>query len=123
MKIIGGNFGLEGSAFISRDGRLVIEGAQKVAYSSDQISSVAATKVKEKKFGIFGFIFGAILLSIILGLFLNIVGVIIGIVIAFMGSYYSESSNNVEVNFKDGKLVQLECTPRGVKKLFQFAPA
>ncbi len=38
MKIIAGSFGITGSAFISRDNYLVIEGAQRVVYSPDQIS-------------------------------------------------------------------------------------
>lgn len=68
MKIIGGNFGVKGSAFISRDKKLVIEGAQKAIYSPQQVLSVSANVTKEKKFGILGFIVGAIVLSIILGL-------------------------------------------------------
>ncbi len=122
MKIIGGNFGVKGSAFISRDKKLVIEGAQKGVYSPEQIASVSANVTKEKKFGVIGFILGAIILSIILGMLLNVLGVVIAIVIAVAGSFYSEKSNIVEVQFKDNKAVSLECTPRGVKKLVQFAP-
>ncbi len=122
MKILGGNFGVKGSAFISRDQKLVVEGALKGIYSPEEIKSVVASVTKEKKFGIFGFLVGAIFLSIILGIFFNVVGVVIAIVIAIVGSFYSESKNIVDVQFKDGKSVTLECTPRGVKKLVQFTP-
>ncbi|MBG7601732.1 MAG: hypothetical protein IZT60_04185 [Gammaproteobacteria bacterium] len=122
MKIIGGNFGVKGSAFISRDKKLVIEGAQKAIYSPQQVLSVSANVTKEKKFGILGFIVGAIVLSIILGLLLNVLGVVIALVIAVAGSFYSEKTNIVEVKFNDNKSVSLESTPRGVKKLVQFAP-
>lgn len=121
MKITGGNFGIKGSAFISRDNKLVIEGATRGTYSPEQTVSVSANTAKEKKFGVFGFIIGAIILSIILGIFLNIVGVAIAIVLAAAGSFYSTSQNIVEVKFDDQKTVSLECTPRGVKKLIQFS--
>ncbi len=122
MKIAGGSFGVSGSAHISRDNMLVIEGAQRGVYSPEQILSVSANVAKEKKFGVFGFIVGAIFLGVVLGLVLNVIGVVIGIAVAAAGSFYSEKSNFVEVKFQDGKSVSLECTPRGVKKLVQFAP-
>src|SRR5690606_1928546 len=122
MRILGGNFGVTGSAFISRDQKLVGKGALKGIYSSEEIKSVVASVTKEKKFGIFGFLVGVIILSVILGLFFNAVGVVIAIVIAIAGSFYSENKNIVEVQFKDEKSVTLECTPRGVKKLIKFAP-
>lgn len=123
MKILGGNFGVKGSAFISRDNKLVVEGATKGIYGPDQIASVTASVSKEKKFGIFGFLVGAMILSIILGILFNIIGVVIGIVVAIAGSFYSESKNIVEVKFINEKSVTLECTPRGVKKLVQFSPS
>ncbi|SDG67717.1 hypothetical protein SAMN05216603_1034 [Pseudomonas benzenivorans] len=122
MKILGGNFGVSGSAFISRDQKLVIEGASKGIYAPEEIRSVSANVSKEKKFGVFGFLVGAIMLSIVLGMFLNIIGVLIAIVIAIAGSFYSESKNMVEVKFKDDKSVTLECTPKAVKKLIQLTP-
>lgn len=123
MKIVGGNFGVKGSAFLSRDNKLVVEGVQRAIYSPKEVLSVSANVTKEKKFGILGFIVGAIILGIILGFLLNLLGVIIALVIAIAGSFYSEKSNIVEVRFSDNKSVTLECTPRGVKKLVQFAPS
>lgn len=122
MKIVGGNFGVSGSAFLSRDNKLVIEGAQRAVYSPKDVLSVTANVAKEKKFGCVGFILGAIILGIILGLFLNILGVIIAVILAIAGSFYTEKNNIVEVRFNDNKSVTLECTPRGVKKLVQFSP-
>lgn len=122
MRIIGGNFGLSGSAYISRDKKLVIDAAQKSIYSSGDIISITANEVKEKKFGILGFIVGAILLSIFLGIFLSFLGVIIAVIIAIAGSFYSDKRNIVELNFNDNKKVTLECTPRSVKQLFKFSP-
>jgi hypothetical protein len=122
MKIIGGNFGIEGSAWISRDNKLVVEGAQKGIYSPEQVITVSAKVIKEKKFGVLGFIVGAVILSIILGIFLNVLGVVVGVAVAVAGSFYSEKTNVVEVKFSDDKTVLLECTPRGARKLVQFAP-
>lgn len=121
MKIQGGSFGVKGRSHISKDQKLVIDGAAKGVYLPDQIQSVSASIIKEKKFGFFGFFFGAIILSVILGFFLNIIGIIIAVVIAVAGSFYSESKNIVEVKFTDDKTVTLECTPRYVKKLIQLS--
>lgn len=122
LKIIGGSFGLNGSAALSRDKKLVIKGAQKGIYSPEQILSVSANVTKEKKFGLLGFFVGAILASIVLGLFLGVLGVVIAIILAIAGSFYSEQSNVVEVAFSDNKSVNLECTPREVKKIIRFVP-
>lgn len=122
MKIIGGNFGVKGSAYISRDNMLVVEGAIKGIYSPDQIQSISTRTSKEKKFGIIGFILGAIILSVILGIFLGILGVGIALIVAISGSFYSEKSHIVEVKFTDDKSVTLECTPRRVNKLVRFSP-
>ena len=122
MKIVGGSFGLKGKVYISRDNMLVIEGVNKSIYSSEEIGSISARTEKEKKFSILSFIVGAIILSILFGIFLNILGVAIGVVIAIFGSYYSNKENIVDIKFIDGKEVKLNCTPRGAKKLIQFAP-
>jgi len=121
MKIVGGNFGVKGSAFLSRDNKLVVEGAQRAGYPPNEVLSVSANVTKEKKFSILGFIVVAVILSIILGLLQNIFGVIIALIIAISGSFYSDKSNIVEVRFSDNKSVTLDCTSRGVKELVQFA--
>ena len=120
MKIVGGNFGVSGSAFISQDNMLVVEGAKHGVYSKDKIRSINASVVKEKKFGILGFLLGILILGAILGFFFGLLGVIAGVVIAIAGSFYTEKSNIVEIQFLDGSSVTLDCTPRGVKKLFAF---
>ena len=51
MKILGGSFGVNGIAFISRDRKLVVEGATKGIYGPDQVLSASASVSKEKKFG------------------------------------------------------------------------
>ncbi|WP_445360402.1 hypothetical protein ACJJIL_17860 [Microbulbifer sp. EKSA005] len=130
MKIISGSFGVEGSAYISRDNYLVVEGASKVIYSPDKIKSVSSQKVKEKKFSLFRFLLAAAVLCIILWVFLGFIGLLvftsffgiaIAVVLACLVSFYSVSKNNVEVKFLDEKSVVLECSPGGVKKLTQFA--
>ena len=123
MKIINGNFGTKGSAYISRDNFLVIEGAQKSIHAPDQIASVTASTIQDKKFTIVGFIIGSLVLGSILFVFLNVFGLVIGIVAAWFGAKHSgNKSDIVEVKFTDNKSVFLECTPRGFKKLTRFGP-
>ena len=123
MKIIGGSFGVKGSVNFDRDNQFVIKGARQAIYSRDQVESVTASQSKEKKFGVLGFIFVAIVLSIVLGLFLNIFGVVIAIIIAIFGSFYTETTNHVEVRFNDAKTVVLECSSGKVKDLVAYAPS
>lgn len=123
MKIIGGNFGIKGSAYVSRDEKLVIEGTPNATYGKEQIRSVSATVSKEKRFSALSFLLGFLILALILGLLLNIIGVLIALVLAIAGSFYGEKKNLVEVQFSDEKAVTLECTPRGAKKLFALSPA
>jgi hypothetical protein len=122
MKIVGGNFGVKGSAFISKDRYLVVEGVNRSIYSPAQVQSVTANVTTEKKFGVLGFIVGAVSLSVVLGLFLNALGFVLAIIIAVAGSFYSDKKNIVEIRFSDEKSVLLQCTSRGVKKLVEFAP-
>ena len=51
MKIVGGSFGVGGSAFISRDGMLVVEGIKKAAYARRDVRSAVSRIEKEKKIG------------------------------------------------------------------------
>lgn len=120
MKIIGGNFGNSGSAYISRDKKLVIEGATKFAYIPETIKKINSRIEKEKKFGFLGFIVGSIILSVLFGIFLNILGVIIAIVIALIGSFYHDKRNVVEILFSDDNTVILECTNRGTKAIYDL---
>jgi hypothetical protein len=120
MKIIGGNFGNSGSAYISRDKKLVISGSTTFAYIPECIKKINSRIEKERKFGFVGFILGSIILSIIFGIFLNILGVLIGIIIALIGSFYTNKNNIVDITFTDDNQVTLECTNRGVKSLYNL---
>lgn len=108
---------MSGSAFISKDKKLMVKGASRVAYPADQVASVSARVIKERKFGVVGFIIGLLLFSVLLGLLLNVIGVIIAIILAIAGSFYSEKRNIAEVRFDDGKAVILECSGREIKRL------
>lgn len=120
MKIIGGNFGNSGSAYITKDKKLVISGSTTFAYIPECIKKINSRIEKERKFGFLGFIVGSIFLSILLGLFLSILGVIIGIIIALIGSFYTNKNNIVDITFTDDNLVTLECTSRGVKSIYNL---
>lgn len=121
MKIVGGSFGLKGSAHLSRDNCLVVEGSARAIYPKGSAQNAYARSDKDKKFGCAGFVIGAVILSAILGLLFNIVGIIIGVVLAAAGSFYTLKHDFVDLEFKDGKKISLECTPRGVKKLMNWA--
>lgn len=119
MKIVGGSFGLKGSAFIS-GATLAIQSDRKADYRGDQIQAVDAQEVREKAFGMLGAIVGAVLLAILLSMVLGPLGVLAGIALAVAGSFYTTSRNVVSVEFIDGGKVVLECTPRAVAKLVKL---
>ena len=120
MKIIGGSFGLKGSVYLSRDKRLVIEGATKGIYSADQINKAVSRVVVQKRFGVGGFIVGFLVLSVILFIWINYYGIVVALVLSWLGSSYSDKVQIVDLDFADGNELSVECTPRGVKKLLGF---
>lgn len=121
MKIVGGSYGVNGSAYISRDQCLVVEGSARKVYPKGSATSASARSDKNNKFGCMGFAIGAVLLSIMLGAFLNLLGVVIGIAVAAAGSFYTLKNDFVDIEFNDGKKISLECSPNGVKKLINWA--
>lgn len=121
MKIVGGSYGTTGSAYISLDNCLVLEATPKKVYRPGSAAKAAARIEKSKKFGCFGFVVGAVLISALLSLFLGIFGIVIGLIVAVAGSFYTQKDDYVEIEFKDGKTVSLQCTPRGVKQLIAWA--
>ena len=122
MKIIGGNFGVKGSARISQANELVINGTPDATYAKEQVSAVSGHVNKETKFGILGFLLGFIILAVMLGLLFNVIGVVIALVLAIAGSFYSVKKNIIEIQFSDNKAITLECSARGAKKLFALSP-
>lgn len=122
MKIVAGTFGVKGSGFISRDEKLVIEGAKKSAYKQSQIDHIESHTEKDRKLGLLIFILVGVVLGILLGFLYGRGGVITAVILAaIISAFYSEEKNFVDINFTDGQSVSLDCTPRGVKKLIRFA--
>jgi len=121
MKIVSGSFGASGSAYLSRDARLVIEGQARGVYTGDQIGAIEARTEKERRFSIVSFLLGLVVVGGVLTVLFNVIGLLVGIVLAVFGSYYGDSKTIVDVTLTDGKTVALECTPRAVKKLYAFA--
>ncbi|MCJ0972678.1 hypothetical protein MST27_04770 [Pseudomonas sp. PS1] len=119
MKIVGGSFGLKGSAFFSRD-KLCIEGSRKAEYGPEGVRAVAARSETEKKFGLIGCAVGALLLGGLGLFFLGLFGAILGIVFAVAGSFYSTKKNVADLTFEDGSTLTLECTGRAMDKLVRF---
>jgi hypothetical protein len=119
MKIIGGSFGLKGSAYFS--GKvLVIDSAQKAQYSGESVVSVSARTDSERKFGVIGAAVGVLLFGAIGLVFFGILGATAGVVLAVAGSFYSTKTNIAELKFDDGKTLSVECTQRAVNKLVAF---
>ena len=119
MKIVGGSYGVKGSAYIARD-QLVIEGARKAYIDPQHVRSVETRVDAERRFGFVGAAIGAILLAVLGTLFLGVVGALIGIAIAIAGSFYTTRRNLAELTFVDGSTLTLECTPRAIDKLVRF---
>lgn len=117
MKILGGNFGSSGTAFIRQGSQLVVVGAREAVYTGEQIRNIEANQIKNRKFGIFGFLVGGILLAWLLGMFLGLLGIVLGVGVAIAGSFYNETSNVVQIQFDDGNQVTLDCTSRAVRQL------
>lgn len=110
MKIIGGSFGLTGKASLVKDGSIKIKGAKTVTYPGSEVILVNAKQIKERKFGVVGFIIGSVILGAIGIIYFGVVGLAIGVLISLAGSFYSKKQNIVSLTFKDEKQIELECT-------------
>lgn len=121
MKIKAGNFGTTGSAWLSADDYLVIEGAVKTRYKSDQIHNATARTQTQRGVGVLGMIIAAIILIPVFGFLFGPIGALVALVIVIAGSLYKDTTEYIDITFHDGKSLTLECTPRGIKKLIAFA--
>src|SRR5690554_6425544 len=120
MKITAGSFGHKGSAYVA--GRVfAVEGITKRDYRAADIKAVDARVEKSRSFGVFGFIVGAAIFSLVGMALLGIIGALIGFAISVAGSFYTSSTNVVEVEFVDGNRLTAEGTDRSIKKLIRFA--
>jgi len=120
MKIIGGSYGLGGSAWLSSDKKLVVEGARGASFTADQITAMNASSSTTSKVGI-----GSVLIGILVlgggGFYLfGILGLIAGLFLTFVGSRYTETAQQVQITFEDLSSLTLSCTRQGVKRLFAF---
>lgn len=122
VKITGGSFGTDGHLVVTPYKTVKIEGSRNAAYANNQIDSIDAREVREKKFGVIGFILGAIILSVVLAPFLGLLGVIVGVVAAAMGSFHSKARQTAEIRFDDGKGVTVEAEKRQIESLYRCLP-
>lgn len=120
MNIVGGSFGVSGSARITKEGNLEVRGVKAMRFAGSEISSVTARTEKERKFGYLGFVLGAIILSVILGAFLNVLGIVLAFVLSAAGSFYSNRKTIADVAFSTGDMVSLECTSGQVARLIKL---
>lgn len=119
MKIVGGQFGVSGSASLNEKD-LTIKGAKRGVYTCDQVRAVNTEVVKEKKFGITGFILGAIVLGVLFAALFGFLGAIIGIALSVVGSFYSKKHHFADVQFADGMSVRLQCSGYSANELVMF---
>ena len=120
MRIAGGSFGVGGTARIDEENRLVVSGVRHADFSGSEMVSAIARTDKEKKFGCLGFVLGALILGTVFGYFLSVLGVVIGVGLAAAGSFYTNTTNLVDIVFSSGEALSLECSPRQIKKLIRM---
>lgn len=119
MKIVGGNFGTSGSAYVSKDGYLVIDGVSVVNFKPEDVLNVDTKVNKEKRISIISVFFG-IVVTIVLFFLFHVIGLFIGLLLTFFGSKHTSENHYADVVFSDNRKVTLECTPRAINKLIGF---
>lgn len=128
MKIVGGTFGTSGGVSLSRDGYLVVKGAKTVNYMPENISTLDTRQETEKGRSVLSVLLGVLILTPVLfflgGIVIPFIGALLGLIIGlwltFAFSRTSSKNDIVDITFSDGERVELDCTPRAVKKLVQF---
>ncbi len=119
MKITKGSFGYKGTAYMSSDNYLVIEGFKRKIYKPKQIKTITSYQEKSRRISAL-YLFLTLATAVILTILLGIFGVIIGILIIIFLSKKNIIIEFADIVFTDDETVTLECTPRSVKKLFEF---
>lgn len=99
MKLIGGSFGIEGSANIGKEGTLFLYGARNASYTAQEVKSVIGSVSKARKFGAGGFILGLAIFGFIGFFIAGLIGLAIAIAICVAGSFYSSETNIADVTF------------------------
>lgn len=128
MKIVGGTFGTSGSAYFSRDGYLVVEGAKKSVFKPGDVASLETRQTVENGRAVFSLLLGLLVLTPLLAFGLGVVipflgfllGLVVGIWLSIVFSRTVNKLDFVDVVFSDGEKVNFECTPRQVKNLVKF---
>ena len=119
MKIIGGSFGLNGSAYFSGDS-LVVDSVKNGQYEGREIDAIDVRVDAERKFGVIGAVVGILLFGALGMAFFGVIGAIGGVGLAIAASFYSTKKNIADVKFSDGRTLSLECTPRAINRLVKF---
>ena len=119
MKIIGGSFGVSGSASITGED-VQIKGSITVRKSIKDIDRVIARAHQERKFGLVGFVLGSLFLGFIGLVLAGPIGVLIGIVLTIAGSFYSEKFGIADIEFKGGDKITLQGSVREINNLTGF---
>lgn len=121
MKIVGGSFGIGGSAWLDfKAQRLVLRGARQAAYGPGDIRSMNARLEKERKFAVLTCLVGAVLLSGLLMLVVGPLGIVGGVALAVVGSFYTKKRHLVDLEFADGASVCLQVAAYDVDLLARF---
>lgn len=117
MKILGGSFGVSGSAKITSEGWLIVNSARSGKFTSSDVASVSTRQEKQRKFGWIGAILGGLILLVVLGSMFGPIGALLAIVLAIAGSFYSQKSNSAEVTFVNGDTLSVQGTGREINML------
>jgi hypothetical protein len=121
IRIVGGNFGLDGSVFISGDRRLIIEGARQESYIPNQINSINTEIIKPQRFSPIRFMLCLIVVTYPLLLLIGIFGVVLSFLLSLALGFYIKKENIVEIEFDDGKSLRLQGEISLVNELVEFA--
>lgn len=119
MKIVGGSYGLKGSAHIVGS-TLIVNGTKKAECPSSSFKSVKARQDSDKKFGIVGAIIGSFIFGWV-GLYLSgFLGAVVGVAISIAGSFYSVKKRFVDIELVSGESVTLQCSSGEVDSLLRL---
>jgi len=122
MRIIGGSFGTKGHIWINnKKGNIAVRGDIDKVYTPDLMSHASVADGRERKFSVMSLIFGLLIFTPILTFIGGPIGLIVGLILSIVGSYYTSGGTQVELRFRDDRVVTVECSKRDAKRLLLFA--
>lgn len=120
MQIVGGSFGVSGSAKINEHG-LMVDGVKPVLIRKHEIQAVNTSRNQSREFGVLAFLFWGVLFGLLGWWLLGALGAVVGVIAAVALSFSKKTVIRASVSMTEGRSLELEGWHYEIQKLAKLA--